>query len=413
MKNTNDKSSYKEIARDYRDMIEGLNNSLSKPYRIKTKLANFEKCLFKHLVNNGNGEDICSVLISIAEQTGIPTELISDSEIEMNVFINDVDDEIEINEELEMNESVEEKEKETVDFKDIFEKGFNKTVKNNPVTSRSEVTSLVSQYYDIQAFRIAGGNRQFQLDNSGTSVAANNNNNPKNISFAYVNAGFKEIEGIIVKWLKDYVEHDKMGQWLIATKGIGPVLAAGLLSYIDISKCQTAGSIWRYAGWEGHRAPRKKGVKLDYNPKFRVLCWKCGESFQKLSGTKKDKDGNTIYENGKPVYKSYYGGLYAEKLKFYIDKNEAGGFAEAAKLALEEKNIQNVKTRATYESGKLPMAHMIAMAKRYAVKIFLSHLFEVWYEYENGVKPPRPFVEVHLGHVHIMEAPNKNILGLK
>jgi hypothetical protein len=219
--------------------------------------------------------------------------------------------------------------------------------------------------------------------------------------------------------LEEYVKKDPIGKWLLTVKGIGPVLAAGFLSYIDISKCQTAGSIWRYAGIEGHKSPRKKGEKFNYNPDFKVLCWKAGEQFVKVSGYKKDpKTGEPLVdENGNMVDRipdALYGHLYREKLQEYIERNERGGFAELAALTLSEKKFEKeTEAKKTYESGKIPMSHMLAMAKRYAVKIFLSHLFTVWYEYENGKAAPRPFAEVHLGHVHIIEPPHKEILGLK
>lgn len=319
------------------------------------------------------------------------------------------------NENIEINETNAKKEK--INFQSTYDRGFNKiVVKENPITTREELRSAVTQYYQLQDFRIGSGNRQFQLDKVDEDGEENTNKDTskKNISFAYTCAGLKDIEDVIAKWLKDYVDRDPIGRWLTSIKGIGPVLAAGLISYIDISKCQTAGSIWRYAGWEGHRPPKKKGVKLDYNPDFRVLCWKCGESFQKVSGFEKDPKTKELKldGNGNPIPKSLYGRLYAEKLQWYIEKNEAGGFAEAAKTALAEKNITAKATKECYESGKLPMAHLIAMAKRYAVKIFLSHLFTVWYEHENGVAAPKPFVEVHCGHVHMIEPPNKEILGL-
>jgi len=306
--------------------------------------------------------------------------------------------------------------KHEVNFQNTFDRSFNKVVvRANPITSREELRSLVRLYYDIQNFRIGAGNRQYQLDKNveGEEETKKKSTTKPNISFEYANAGLKETEETISKWIKEYVSNDPIGKWLIATKGIGPILAGGLISYIDITKCQTAGSIWRYAGWEGHRPPKQKGKKLDYNPDFRVLCWKCGESFQKLSGVIKDSEGNPVLDDkGNVQYKSLYGGLYAEKLKWYIEKNEAGGFAEAAKTALSEKNITATATKECYESGKLPMAHLISMAKRYAVKIFLSHLFEVWYEYENKKAAPRPFVEVHCGHVHMIQPPNKDIVGL-
>jgi hypothetical protein len=311
-------------------------------------------------------------------------------------------------------------EKKAISFKETYEKNFAKLiVKQNPITSKEEVKSLLSLYYQIQDFRIGAGNRQFQLDSQEDDDNADAKSKAsKNISFVYTNAGLKDIEDTIATWLTDYVKRDPIGKWLLEVKGIGGVLAAGFLAYIDISKCQTAGAIWRYAGIEGHKAPRKKGVKIDYNPNFKVLCWKAGEQFVKVSGYAKDPKTKEVLldENGDPVYRikdALYGHLYREKLAELVAKNEAGGFKDFAALILTEKNFtKETDTKKTYEEGKLPMAHLMAMAKRYAVKIFLSHLFTLWYEHANGKPAPRPFAEVHLGHVHIIEPPKKEILGL-
>jgi len=282
-----------------------------------------------------------------------------------------------------------------VDFKDTFNRNFKRLViKQNPITTKEEVVNLVRQYYDIQGMRVAMGNRQFQIykrmKDEGKQVK-------ENISFQYAVNGLKETEAVIKKWLEEYAKNDPIGQWLMSIHGIGPVLAAGFIANLDINKTKTAGGFWAYAGIDCHHAPRQKGVKINYNPGLKVLCFKAGESFIKQQNNPKD----------------IYGKLYAEKYAYYTKKNEEGGFADFAKQILSEKNFSKAtEAKKTYESGKLPKGHINAMARRYAVKIFLSHLFEVWYEYENGVKPPKPFVEEHLGHVHIMSAPNKEILGL-
>jgi len=59
----------------------------------------------------------------------------------------------------------EEIKKQAISFKETYEKNFGKLIiKQNPITSREEVKSLLSLYYQIQDFRIGAGNRQFQLD---------------------------------------------------------------------------------------------------------------------------------------------------------------------------------------------------------------------------------------------------------
>lgn len=58
----------------------------------------------------------------------------------------------------------------------------------------------------------------------------------------------------------------------------------------------------------------------------------------------------------------------------------------------------------------LPPAHIHSRAKRYAVKIFLSHLFSVWYELENHEKPPKPYAIAILNHAHEIPIPNYGLI---
>jgi len=264
-----------------------------------------------------------------------------------------------------------------------------KDIKNNPI-SKSDIRSTVDSYYQMQDMRIIAGNRKSAILNF-----ADEQSSP--LLLQYIETRFKNTEENIAKFLKYYAENDPIGQWMMSITGIGPVIAAGLLAYIDINECETAGSIWSYAGWEGPMRRKMKGEKVDWNPKFRTLCWKIGQSFIKISG-------NTSPNN-------FYGPLYVAKKEFYIQKNEAGGFAEKAAFELENRKFKpSTKSYQAYIQGKLPDSQIVAMAARFAAKMFLSHLFEIWYEYDRGEKPPKPFVEAHLDHVHILPAPNREIV---
>ena len=53
----------------------------------------------------------------------------------------------------------------------------------------------------------------------------------------------------------------------------------------------------------------------------------------------------------------------------------------------------------------MPDFNIDARARRYAVKIFLSHLHAVMYWEEYKKAPPKPFAIQHLGHAHEIEIP--------
>ena len=50
--------------------------------------------------------------------------------------------------------------------------------------------------------------------------------------------------------------------------------------------------------------------------------------------------------------------------------------------------------------AETPPAHIHARAKRFAVKIFISNLHEVWFEKHFGRPAPAPYPFAHLGHTH-------------
>jgi hypothetical protein len=59
--------------------------------------------------------------------------------------------------------------------------------------------------------------------------------------------------------------------------------------------------------------------------------------------------------------------------------------------------------------GKLPDFNIDARARRYAVKIFLSHLQAIWFWSHYGEAPPKPHAIVHLGHAHLIQIPHSEM----
>jgi hypothetical protein len=239
-------------------------------------------------------------------------------------------------------------------------------------------------------------------------------------------------------------------------KGIGPVIAAGLLANIDITKAPTAGHIWRFAGldpsskWVGtakatelvgrHMGARGAAVseevfaavceetntrpeslrlrltdydtgevsmtraalikavaKRPWNAGLKRLCFLIGESFVKVSNRPDD----------------VYGKLYKQRKDWETQKNQLKDYADQAAYSLETKNFgRETEAYKWYSQGMLPPARIHLRAQRRAVKLFLAHLHEVlyWAYYEK--LPPNPFVFDHLvGHVHRLEIPNIELVG--
>lgn len=265
----------------------------------------------------------------------------------------------------------------TINFDATALKKMSKDLKASVVTlTDNQVRYLVDTYYMMQGNRIRADNQVRSLAESGEPHDV--------LSWTSDNAEMLEnqIKGALLK----YAESKPIGRWLLSVYGIGPVIAAGLMAHIDITRAQTAGAIWKYAGLDPS-AKWEKGQKRPWNASLKVICWKAGESFVKVSGKET----------------AMYGKLYAERKQLETEKNEAGIYKEQAKQKLEKFSIgKSTEAYKAYSQGKLPPAHIHARAKRYAVKMFLSHLFEVWRELE-GLPVPNPFAISILGHAHKIE----------
>lgn len=252
--------------------------------------------------------------------------------------------------------------------------------------SLQEVRFLVDLYYSAQDFRISSANQVRALGIG---------DEPDNLLEWAVQV-FVTVENEIRKALDLFSrkEPSGVGLWQRSITGIGPVIAAGFLAHIDIERAPTAGHIWSFAGlnptvvWE----PR---TKRPWNARLKVLCWKAGESWVKVSGNPND----------------VYGKIYLRRKALEIERNESGQFAEQAAHVLATKRIgKTTQAYGWYEKGKLPPAHIHARAKRYAVKLYLAHWHSVAYFLKYQTAPPLPYPIVHLGHAHVIDVPNMDMV---
>ncbi len=82
-------------------------------------------------------------------------------------------------------------------------------------------------------------------------------------------------------------------------------------------------------------------------------------------------------------------------------RNERGDNAEAAARIMTEKKFgADTDAIKHLKAGRLPPAQIDGRARRYAVKLFLSHLHLVWHFVEFGKLPPKPYALGQLDHGH-------------
>lgn len=277
--------------------------------------------------------------------------------------------------------------------------------------SHDEARFLVDAYYQMQENRIRSAHQVRSLAES---------EEPHDV-LKWLENNSHTLEESIKAALDRYSTAHKIGRWARSIRGIGPVLAAGLIAHIDIKKAPTAGHIWNYAGlnpsveWE-------RGQKRPWNAALKTLCWKIGESFVKVSNNEND----------------FYGHVYRDRKVMETERNLSGAYAEQAAETLRKKRIGRETDAYQWYSGALtpdvarkiietsppagtarkragepgsgvpmlPPAHIHARAKRTAVKLFLSHLHHVWYEIDTGTKAPVPYALAHMAHAHFVEPPN-------
>jgi hypothetical protein len=76
----------------------------------------------------------------------------------------------------------------------------------------------------------------------------------------------------------------------------------------------------------------------------------------------------------------FYGHIWLSQKAVYAERNGRGDYAErSAKILTDKKFNKDTEAYKAYITGKFPPAHIHAMARRYAVKHFLSDLQAVWH----------------------------------
>lgn len=398
-----------------------------------------------------------------------------------------------------------------------------KEVKESMVkVTRNEARFLVDTYYQMQAARITADGQIRSIVQS-----ADDQNETIPLALKWVSENMRNQEVQIKVMLEKYVGSLPVGKWALATKGIGPVLAAGCLSNFDINKVNHYGQFISFCGlndynnpwlgvekakamvkeiykeleesdkkFAGCSIPEDEGKKL-LSAMAKEESFGQGQTYSFCKKNKKleamytelfrmsDEDIDTVEDyivrhyvkndavtnkviqmvmtrttrrravivNGlnnavhskkttskskkdlqqwsknnlasylaKPPYNknakqlvyligesfvkqsgkpsSLYGRLYLERKAYEVANNEKGVYAPLAEEALASKNYgKDTSSYQCYVEGKLPPAQIHNRSKRYAVKIFISHLFEAMYMDKYHCKVPYEIYPIaHMEH---------------
>ena len=276
--------------------------------------------------------------------------------------------------------------------------------------SRRDARLLVDAYYQMQSDRMRSVARAREAAEAGEP----------SMVLSWLGDRSQQLEDSLRRLLTAYSGTHPVGMWMRAQVGIGPVTSAGLLAHIDMERAPTVGHIWRVAGLDP-TSKWEKGGKRPWSADFKKLCYLIGESFVKVSGNPQ----------------AYYAQVYLKRKRYEWENNLQGQYADQCDAKLADTKIVDADTRAWY-TGKydtvafdyrevgystaygnprpheaepgcgvkmLPPGRIHLRAKRYAVKLFLSHVHDVWYREIHGAAPPLPYPIAHLGHAHYLKPP--------
>ena len=314
--------------------------------------------------------------------------------------------------------------------------------------SDAQIRIILDGYYQVQGYRIILQNQIRAVKQGYDST-----DDYKLEAIEWLLADAVNRENQYKKLIAAYTKNVSVCRWATAIKGIGPVFAAILLSYIDMSKCRHANQFLSYAGLNDNNTPwlgKEKATELvneaykEFGLKnsdsanedvFQYIGERTGRTLHKVkTAFKRHKEKDTHKSTDKTILIKYlsmppynmelkklcfligesfvkvsnrgslYGEIYKERKAWETSMNEKGHYAEQAAQLLEEFNYS--KDTDTYKcliQGKLSPAHINMRAKRYAVKIFLTHFFEACWTYHYKTKPPVIYPIAFLDHVDYIE----------
>lgn len=142
---------------------------------------------------------------------------------------------------------------------------------------------------------------------------------------------------------------------MVSVKGVAFITAAKVIGYIDIERAPTVSALWRYAGFavfDGKRERLKKGERAHFNTKLKTACMLVASSMMRSRSPYTD-----LYYSQKEKYEA--DPVWKDRVKAWID------------LA----------------------------ARRRMIKMWLSHVWEVWRSTE-GLPTRPPYAIEYLKHKH-------------
>ncbi|MDW8258025.1 MAG: transposase [Gammaproteobacteria bacterium] len=271
---------------------------------------------------------------------------------------------------------------------------------------RATVKAFVAAYYRTQRDRIRLTNQVNAFAKDGRPIKV----------VEFLAREIEVVERRFHKVLDIFSRHHPLGVWLRSIHGIGPVLAAGIIAYVDVSKARTPSSVWRYAGLSGPQT-WGPGQKRPFNADFKRLCYLIVRSMHMCAGHRDCVYGQWLKSFwSHEEHKNETGQLSAvaqEKLRALLASKRwplvDGQIPEQLKATLSPEMQHTVDC---WIAGKLTKHHVMMRAYRKTAKLFLSHVFAVAWKLEHKTDAPLPYAFKHLGHdlTQFIPPPNEELV---
>ncbi len=220
--------------------------------------------------------------------------------------------------------------------------------------------------YDYQKLRIALENR----------IRAGNYTDSEHPIFKNQFNRFSDLEDEMLKYINELLKGWEIYGWLEDVKGIGPTMAAVIISQIDIYIASTVSKIWAYAGLA-------TGTTRGYKWNKKTELWEITDTLIPIDRlTAGFRSPFNQFLRSKLI-----GVLGPSFLKCTSPYREHYDF--------EKNRLENSEK---YKDEKKP-GHRHNMAIRKMVKMFLIDLYKVWREME-GLPVREPYSGEYLGKKH-------------
>ena len=127
-------------------------------------------------------------------------------------------------------------------------------------------SSLISFRHQLRKARIAFGNR----------LASTSEDAHEAELLRHLYGAFLDLEQAVSEQLFQQLQRNALYRSLTGLRGIGPSLAAELVSRIDLARAPSVRCLWRYAGLgvrDGRAERLVRGKKSAFNRKLRAACF--------------------------------------------------------------------------------------------------------------------------------------------